>query len=771
MNFKRFFLLLCFSSILGFVFSQTPIGTWREHLPYNKVIMAVEGGDRIYAATPQSVFYVDKKELSINTLSKVNGLSDVGISAIAYSNFTKSLVIAYTNTNIDIVKNDVVFNLPDIKRKIVPGKKTINDIFIDDKFAYLSCGFGIVILDLSRIEVQDTWLIGPLGNQVQVFDFDKLNDTFYAATELGIYYADANNPNLANYNYWTYDDSHFYFGTKLNKICSFNNSLIVNKPGTIENTDSTFIFKNGIWSYTDFTGNGQKRSMNVYGNTLMIAFNYFVDEYDTNYTNTINLWTYNPKNIFSNYAIIDRDNNRWICDNQYGLVKNWSGNIWKNDFFTINGPLSDQCFQLSITQDMLTVCQGGVSGSWGRNMIQANWSYFSGNSWNNVSGTTVPELDTIYDIISLASNPLNPSQIFAATWGNGILEFNNGSLTSVHDFSNTPLESFAGGTFIGGLTVDKNGNLWCTNSNTGRILAVRTPQNNWYRYSLAPYANGINASRVLIDSSGYKWIILPRTNGLIVYNDNGTIENSTDDEKKSLNINLGTRISTNQINCIAQDLEGSIWIGTDKGIKVFYNPETIFSTANPAPQNILIEQNGFVQNLLEFENVSCIAVDGANQKWIGTSKAGVFVMSPDGTKELFSFTEANSPLFSNTIIDIVIHPKTGEVFIATDKGIISYRGFATAANEYFADEVLVFPNPVRESYQGYIGINGLSRNANVKITDINGMLVFQTVANGGQAVWNGVNFSGERVQTGVYFILASDQDGVEKVVSKLLFIH
>ncbi len=770
MKLKLIYFFLFFITLVN-VNSQIPLGTWREHLPYNKVIMAVEASDRIYAATPQTLFYVDKSDNTVHKITKVDGLSDVGISSIAYAEESKSLIIAYTNTNIDLIKNDVVYNLPDIKRKIIPGRKTINNIFIKENKAYLSCGFGVVVIDLNRREVCDTWLIGPLGNQVEVFDMDIYNNKFYVATELGMYNADINNQNLANYNYWTFDESFFYFGTKLNMVCNFNNSIIVNKPGAQENTDSTFIYKNGVWNYTEFTGNAQKKCMNVYKNALIIALNYFVNEYDTTFANITNLWTYNPKNIFCNYAIIDKTGNRWICDNQHGLVKNWSQNIWKNDFFTFNGPLSDQCFQMSLCQDMLTITQGGVTGSWGNNMIKANWSYFTDNEWHNVTNLTVPQLDTIYDIISMASNPLNPSQIFAATWGKGILEFNNGQLQNTYTILNTPLESFAGGTYIGGLAIDKNGTMWCTNSNTGKILAARTPQNNWYTFNLAPYANGVNASKVFIDSSNYKWIILPRTNGLVVYNDNGTIDNPSDDEKKSLNINLGTRISTNQINCIAQDLDGSIWIGTDKGIKVFYNPESIFSTNNPAPQNILIEQDGYVQNLLEFENVSCIAVDGANQKWIGTSKAGVFVMSPDGTKELFSFTESNSPIFSNTIIDIAIHPKTGEVFIATDKGIISYRGMATSGSEYIADEVLVFPNPVRETYNGYIGINGLTRNANVKITDINGMLVYQTTANGGQAVWNGNTFSGDRAQTGVYFVFSSDTDGIEKVVAKILFIH
>lgn len=768
---KKIFLLI-FSVIHVFVLqSQIPIGTWRDHLPYNKVIMVADAGSRIYAATPQTIYYVEKMENSMHRLSKIDGLSDVGISAITYSERYKSLVIAYQNTNVDILINDVVFNIPDIKRKIIPGKKTINNIKIKDEFAYLSCGFGIIVLDIKRKEINDTWLIGPLGNHLEVFDIAFLNNQIYAATELGLYFADASNPNLANYNFWDVDDRLFSFGTKLNMLVGFNNQLLVNKPHTQEGADSLFILQEDVWEYAHFAGNSQKKNMFVQDEILLIAANYNIDEYDTLFQNSTNLWTYNPESIFANYAILDKDGNRWIADNQYGLVKNSKNNIWESVIYRLNGPVSDRVFQLSLYDGKLMVAQGGVTASWGSTLTKSEWSYFEENAWTIVNSQNNPDLDTIYDLLACVANPLNKNQVFAASWGKGILEFQNGYLVEIYNASNTPIQAVYNGNFIGGLSMDKQGNLWTSNSNSGKILTVRTPQNNWYTYSLAPFAVGTNVSKIFIDSASYKWIILPRSNGLIVFDDNGTLDNAADDRKISLNINNGTSVSSNQVNCIAQDLENSIWIGTDKGIKVFYNPESIFDNNTPAPQNILIEQDGYVQNLLEFENVSCIAIDGANQKWIGTSKAGLFVMSPDGTRELFRFTESNSPLFSNAIIDVAIDNKTGEVFIATDKGIVSYRGYATMGGETIADEVTIFPNPVRENYYGYVAINGLTRNANVKISDINGHMVYQTIANGGQALWNGKNFSGERVQTGIYLILSSDAEGVEKIVGKLMFIH
>ena len=258
---------------------------------------------------------------------------------------------------------------------------------------------------------------------------------------------------------------------------------------------------------------------------------------------------------------------------------------------------------------------------------------------------------------------------------------------------------------------------------------------------------------------------------MFVYNDNNTIENSADDQYKLLNANVGNgNLPSLQTYSIAEDLDGEIWIGTDKGIGVFYNPSSVISGGNFDAQQILIQEGDYGQYLLSEETVKCITIDGANRKWIGTEKSGIFLLSEEGTEEILHFTAENSPLFSNTIIDIAINPENGEVFIGTDKGLISYRSDATEGKST-QSETHVFPNPVRESYNGPIAINGLVTDANIKITDISGNLVFETTANGGQAIWNGKNKNGERASTGVYMVFSTDINGVEKTVSKILFIH
>ena len=222
------------------------------------------------------------------------------------------------------------------------------------------------------------------------------------------------------------------------------------------------------------------------------------------------------------------------------------------------------------------------------------------------------------------------------------------------------------------------------------------------------------------------------------------------------------------VRSLAKDKDGAIWIGTNQGVAVVYNPGSVFDGTNYDAQKVIIEQDGYAQYLLETENVNAIAIDAANRKWFGTANGGLFLMSADGTKQLLNFNTENSPLPSNNITDIAVNDVTGEVFIGTDKGLISYQGDATEGGET-CEDYLVFPNPVLHNYNGPIAIKGLINNADVKITDVAGNIVFHTKANGGLATWNGMNYKGERAQTGVYIVYVSNEDGTQTCTTKMLF--
>jgi hypothetical protein len=309
------------------------------------------------------------------------------------------------------------------------------------------------------------------------------------------------------------------------------------------------------------------------------------------------------------------------------------------------------------------------------------------------------------------------------------------------------------------------------------MLKMLEPDGTWHAYNIAYILSAssigdVVADKLLVDSRGYKWMNFPRDGvacHLIAFTDNGTYDNTGDDRIARIDMNVAAEVTSSTVYCMAEDLDGEIWIGTDKGVKVIYYPGKVFD-GGVYPRNILLEQDGYVSVLLEFEEVTAIAVDGANRKWIGTNKAGVFLMSENGQEQLLHFTAEDHPLFSNSIVDINVNDLTGEVFFATSNGMVSYKGTATGGFETYED-LPVYPNPVPHGYTGVIAVNGLKANSLCKITDASGKLVWQGYSDGGQLVWYGKDFHGHRPATGVYYVMVSDENGKEKLVTKFVFIN
>jgi hypothetical protein len=381
------------------------------------------------------------------------------------------------------------------------------------------------------------------------------------------------------------------------------------------------------------------------------------------------------------------------------------------------------------------------------------------------------------DVISLAVDPDHSNHFFAGSWGYGLLEVEKFEVKQVYTDINSSLQNIlSSGPYIriGGIAFDENKNLWITNSEVQEPISVRKPDGTWKSYDFRRQISDLRIGKIMITGYGQKWVQLVGNKGLFVFDVNGTLEDESDDLYKKIDVvDVNNKIITNNIFSFAEDHNGNIWLGTDQGVVVYYSPGRVFSPDIFYGQQIIVPRNdgtGLADILLGTETVTAITVDGANRKWIGTARAGAFLFSEDGLTQIHNFTKENSPLLSNNIQDIAIDGKTGEVFFATDLGIVSYKSTATEPNEDFAD-VYVYPNPVREDYEGEIVITGLVGETNIKITDISGNIVYETTSQGGQAIWDGKNFSGEKVSTGVYLIFCTNDDGTITTITKLLVIN
>ncbi len=771
---KNFFTLIIAAFLIAPALSQQPgFDQFYDHLPYSKTISLAFDDNKVYAATPYSLFTYNKNDNSVDPLSKIEGLNDIDISWIDYNKQENALFVAYSNTNIDLVKEDEIINISDIKRQQILGNKTINEIYMRGKYAYLACGFGIVVVDIAREEIYDTYKIGPDGSLINVYDFTyhPADNHFYAATESGIYSADADSPNLAHFIYWNKDTTLNNPDARYNQVVSHNDYIVTNQSGD-EYDDDTLFYTNGSqWQNVETTNHTNAFNLRSTGDKLLISYDFVVHYYDDQMQYVDHIFSYgdglggpDPNDCWQ-----DEDGIYWIADSKKGLVRA-KGNF-DVELIQPSGPAYPNSFDMAAFGNDVWVASGGYQSDWSPSGLRNGVYSFTGNSWESYNAGNTPAFDTIRDVVTVEIEPGTGERIYIGSWTRGLLEFTNEGLQNIYNKNNSTLQgnlAAPGYVQVSGLGYDDEGNLWVANTGVNEVLSVKRNNSEWKSFNLGSQTSGSFIGELIVDDYNQKWIIM-RGHKILVFNENGTIDQTGDDQVRILTSAQGNGSipGSSAVHSIQKDNEENIWIGTDEGVGVIYNPEEVF-TSNISAERPKVEVEGYVQYLLSSETVTAIAVDGANRKWFGTRRAGVFLMSEDGTEQIKHFNIDNSPLFSNEINTITIN-EDGMVFIGTSKGIISYKGQATEPKKTNKD-IFVYPNPVTKGYDGPIAIKNLVKDANVKITDISGNLVYETFADGGQAIWNGANFNGEKVKSGYYLVFASNDDGSETVVAKILII-
>lgn len=749
----KIFLKLLIVLISTQCFSQSvKVGEWRDQLSYNKTFDVCVANDKIYTTTDRAVFIYNTEDNSVERLNTLNGLSDIGVSAIAEKNNT--IIIGYENGNIDIRNNYTTHNLSDIKRANIIADKTINSIDIENNIAYLSCGFGIVLIDLNKREIKDTYYIGEGGNYINVHATALAHNNIYAITNSGITKASLDEANLANFQVW--ETMSFRENDHFNHLESFNGNLFANLEGELYDTDTLYKYDGENWSifrepYTNVSVKASEEKL-----TLCSPFGVTVYNENLNQTHHISSGLFDFDKKYFNAGIFE-DNHYWIADKYNGLL-HFDNTIAEN--ILPSGPINSDVAQIKNFGNEIWLAHGAKNENWDPTWTKNEVSILKTDDW---SATNTLLENEIWDIVAINQDQ---NKTYIASWQKGLVELDYTDWNTLYDESNSTLQSRAehnDWVNIGDIQFDSEGNVWCTNSQTVKPLSVKYTNGEWESFSLgSSVTNGQNIAKLVIDQNDQKWIQL-RNNGMVVFDE----KRSGTKTRKLSNSESGGNLASDRVYSIAEDLDGEIWIGTDNGISVFYNPDEIFEGENAS--QIIVSLGDHNQNLLDGQRINDIEIDGANRKWFATNNSGVIVTSENGTEEIHHFTEENSPLFSNKVIDIEFNDVNGEVFFATDKGLISYRASATKGNPNY-NNILAFPNPVKPDYEGLITIKGLTTNAVVKITDISGNLVYETAALGGQAVWDGNSFNGNRVQSGVYLIFCSDEDGNISQVTKLLFV-
>ena len=736
---------------------------WREHLPYNSAIDVTASPEKIYSATPYSLFTVDLKNNSIERFSRVTGLSETGISRIEYDATNQKLFIAYDNGNIDIIYRADIINIPDLERDNIIGDKTIYAIYPLAGDYYLSTGLGVIIIDGNKYEIKDTWLIGNGGSQVKVNGFTSDLQFYYAATEEGLKKISINATNPANYANW--------------QLVSGSNGLPAGSCQHVFNTGGAIVLQKNdtLWRQTGitwdmfYTDGWPLLNSNLSGNRILLS------ERQSNGTSRVVILNTNgtvektlsqPGVISMPRKAISLKNDAWVAD-QFGGLSRFAATSF--DQYKPNSPEGIASGEMTVYNNVFYATAGEVNDAWNYQYNGNGVYVFKEGTWKNYNRFNFSQLDTLLDFITVAIDPRDES-FWAGSYGGGLLHGNAANSFEIYK------QGFIGAAIgdpqsyrVSGLAFDKQNNLWIANYGASQPLKVKKIEGGWQSFSTPFFLNENAVAQIIVDQNNYKWIVSPKQNGLICFDHGSSIDNIGDDHWKLYKAGVGLgNLPSNEVYCVAQDKNGFIWVGTGDGIAVIQCPAEVFTGAGCEAVLPIVQQGSFAGYLFKGQVVRSIAVDGADRKWVAT-KNGVWLINANGDNIIYQFTESNSPLLSNDVRNISIDGKTGEVFFATRKGICSFRGTATegtATNE----SIKIFPNPVPPGYSGTIAIRGLVNNAIVKITELDGRLVYQARALGGQAVWDGRDYKGRKISSGAYLILISDDGRKETASGKIVFI-
>lgn len=759
----RIVLTTLFALFFKLLYAQSipPIGQWRDHLPMRNIIGLEDDDGILVATTAYGYFTYDPTARSFRQMTRSSGLSEVSLKLMRKDPSSSKKILVYHNSNIDIVDGDKTINIPDVFKSTTQEDKTVFDALWVGDDIYLSTGLGIVVVNVQRYEIRDTYRLGSNGRAIKVNALALFQDTLYAATEEGLKKAPFQVTQLRDFRNWVPEQIGSTSKESGEQVIVWNQQLLIRKK------DSLFTRNHYQWDLFH-TSSLPITRLSVDNNILYVLRS----SQGIGSIQTFNA-TNNTSSIIQTPSMVhpmdckELNGQLWVGDSEAGLLKIDGA---ADEIIVPNSPYGIAKGDAIYLNDQIWVSSGSVDEYWRPKNNKQGISQFNGDKWNNYHSSNNSMPDSVADIISLALDPSTES-LYAGSFGGGLVELNKEGKINIYKQSSPISSSILDPEAyrVSGLAFDQQMALWVSNYGAEKNLLAKTREGIWKGFVI-PFAHQDNAvSSIVVDDLNRKWIVAPRGGGLFCLDDNRTIDQVNDDRWRQFRAGRGSgNLPSSNVRCIAADRNGFVWVGTDKGIAIIQCGEDLFNAGLCEATIPVVQQGNFAGPLFSNETINDIEVDGADRKWIATNQ-GVWLVGADGQKTIFSFNQSNSPLLSNIVHAVVVHKKTGEVFFLTENGICSFRNTATEPVTE-KSKPIVFPNPVPPGYAGTIAIRELPNNAWVRITELDGRLVHQTRSVGGQAIWNGKNYKGERVSSGVYLVYISDELNTQRVAAKIFFI-
>lgn len=729
------------------------IGSWRNYSSMRNVTEAQAAAGGIWAATSGGAFFYSFTDNSYLKLVKAEGLSSNSITALALDRYGNVWLGGETGS-IDIydaTKKAFVKKLKDIA-SLDKGQKRINGFSVSGDSIFVSTDFGVSLLNAKDYTFQDTYLkLGSFPSDTKVNSV-FFKDVIYAATENGVAKQRPGATNPSAPEAWeNFTTAQGLPSNSVTKITGFKDTVIAATPMGLSYMNGSF------WNYflPQFTGVPVVDIAAVH-DSLFIVEDYRISLY---YNGKVSLLAPSQGPAFT--GIISAGSHGLFATTTNGIVKIPLETPAVSYF--PEGPASNIFTGLSVDKDGNLWAGSGSNGN-----TAVGFYKYDGQNWTNYSVNDVPSPRRNPAFFKTYVAPDNTS--YFMNWGEGFLRNKDGKF-QLFTISNTPLSGIdtdPGFLVVQGLSTDSKGNLWALTYKSGNRapLYVLKSDSTWDSFTSSRLLNRVTQGyALLIDQYDTKWMVIGEKdkstgNALYYFNRENPLYTDGDYDDNGFGIiSSANGLNASDINTIALDRRGELWVGTSDGVKVITDtrdPRSRISTVDPLRTRV----------------VNCIAVDALNQKWVGTQQ-GVFVVSSDGTKLVANYTTGNSPLPSDIVTSIAIDNNTGTVYMGTDFGLASVTTTAVKPQESFTG-MFIYPNPavIQNGSPVSIAIEGLVRDTDIKILSISGKVLNTFTSPGaGVAVWDGKDMDGNYVASGIYIIVAYDKDGTNVASAKVAVLR
>ncbi len=720
----------------SFLYSQNgvPIYGWQEFFSLRQTLDITQNKDVVFFATENGIVSINKDDREIQSLTKINALSNSDITKIDYDPINEQLIVIYAGGSFDLITVSSTFTVTDIEQNTsILNSKTASDVYISaDRNMYLAMEFGLVQYDLAIREFGSTFF-----SELPVYDIIEFNSDLWIATDTGFAYV-PKNVNFSDPTNW----------------------IAVKSPALIDGSGNFAIWQDELYYLVEGLLTKVSKSGTVtidrYKETTfgyIFAQENFLYALQDCYRCGLGLKKIGPdlENVSINTeylkeaskALLASDGTAWFVSTEPGYAYTAPGETC--EILSVNRPVQNPAVHLLLHEEEKILSLGGVKDNYNNTFSTKGWEYYDGSNWYSFNQEATPFLkeNDIRDVLKSVYDPTTDRFYFASYW-KGVVEWDRENFVLYNQTNSSLSQSIYDERIrVSDLDIDEYGNLWCTTFFSENDIAVKKPDGTWISID-CPYGSDLIH---VITEGGFIYFVL-KEQGLVVYDPGTSLEAKNDDRWKK----IGTAedgIPSTTIYTLTKDLDENIWVGTNQGAAYIYCLEGLDCTA----KRPIVEPKYLLFN----EQVKAVAIDGANRKWFGTNN-GLYLQEEYIDDEIYHFTVENSPLVDQQILDIKIDPNSGLVYAVTNSGTMAFRSDATEGGTRTNKNIYAFPNPVKPDYQGPIAIKGLSTDAYVKIMDQLGNLIYEGRATGGQFIWPGTDQDGNRIGSGTYYAFSYNTD-------------